>query len=129
MKHICQGTRCHTYDTQSRIRGVKGSKVLRTRNARYDNVLQKKHEWLNNWEYFFCDERCMNNWLDVHMTQLISFVGRLLLHLLLQFLHVQQCRMHGGTFSNGGERWRPTRAYSTLSLLRLGRAPSKFVLR
>jgi hypothetical protein len=74
-KHICQGPECHTYDTQSRIRGIKGNKVLRTRNARYDNVLQKKHEWLNNWEYFFCDERCMNNWLDVHMVQLISFVG------------------------------------------------------
>jgi hypothetical protein len=54
---------------------VKGAKVLRTRNARYDNVLQKKHEWLKNWEYFFCDERCMNDWLDVHMVQLISFVG------------------------------------------------------
>ena len=75
MKHICQGPECHTYDTQSRIRGVKGSKVLRTRNARYDNVLQKKHEWLNNWEYFFCDERCMNNWLAKHMTQLINYVG------------------------------------------------------
>ena len=74
-KHICQGPKCHTYDTQSRIRGVKGSKVLRTRNARYDNVTQEKHSWLQNWEYFFCDERCMNNWLDVHMTQLISFVG------------------------------------------------------
>jgi hypothetical protein len=37
MKHICQGPKCHTYDTQSRVRGVKGSKVLRTRNARYDN--------------------------------------------------------------------------------------------
>jgi len=74
-KHICQGPKCHTYDTQSRIRGVKGSKVLRTRNARYDNVTQEKHSWLQNWEYFFCDERCMNNWLDVHMVQLISFVG------------------------------------------------------
>jgi hypothetical protein len=74
-KHICQGPKCHTYDTQSRIRGVKGSKVLRTRNARYDNVTQEKHNWLKNWEYFFCDERCMNDWLDVHMTQLISFVG------------------------------------------------------
>jgi hypothetical protein len=74
-KHICQGPKCHTYDTQSRVRGVKGAKVLRTRNARYDNVTQEKHSWLQNWEYFFCDERCMNNWLDVHMTQLISFVG------------------------------------------------------
>ena len=74
-KHICQGTKCHTYDTQSRIRGTKGAKVLRTRFARYDNVLQKKHEWLKNWEYFFCDERCMNDWLDIHMVQLISYVG------------------------------------------------------
>ena len=74
-KHICQGTKCHTYDTQSRVRGTKGNKVLRTRFARYDNVLQQKYEWLKNWEYFFCDERCMNDWLDVHMVQLISFVG------------------------------------------------------
>jgi hypothetical protein len=34
-RHICQGPKCHTYDTQSRIRGTKGNKVLRTRNARY----------------------------------------------------------------------------------------------
>ena len=74
-KHICQGPKCHTYDTQSRVRGPKGNKVLRTRTARYDNVLQQKYEWLKNWEYFFCDERCMNDWLDIHMVQLISFVG------------------------------------------------------
>jgi hypothetical protein len=73
-KHLCQGPKCHTYKTQSRIRGPKDSKVLRTRFARQD-TLQEKYDWLNNWEYFFCDERCMNNWLDVHMTQLISFVG------------------------------------------------------
>ena len=74
-KHICQGPKCHTYDTQSRIRGVKGSKVLRTRNARYDNVTQEKHSWLQNWEYFFCDERCMQNWLAKHLTQLMTVVG------------------------------------------------------
>jgi hypothetical protein len=72
-RHICQGPKCHTYDTQSRVRGPKGSKVLRTRNARFD--LNVSRDWIDNWEYFFCDERCMNNWLDVHMTQLISFVG------------------------------------------------------
>ena len=46
-----------------------------TLTVSFDNVTQEKHSWLQNWEYFFCDERCMNNWLDVHMTQLISFVG------------------------------------------------------
>ena len=74
MKHYCQGTKCHTYDTQSRIRGTKGAKVLRTRFARYD--IETVHsDWAKNWEYYFCDERCMNDWLDVHMTQLINFVG------------------------------------------------------
>jgi hypothetical protein len=73
MKHICQGTKCHTYDTQSRIRGTKGNKVLRTRNARYDNDINP--EWGYKWDRYFCDERCMNDWLEVHMTQLINYVG------------------------------------------------------
>jgi len=73
MKHICQGTKCHTYDTHSRVRGVKGAKVLRTRNARYE--IDNSYTWSSPWEQYFCDERCMNDWLDVHMTQLISFIG------------------------------------------------------
>ena len=71
-KHICQGPECHTYDTQSRIRGPKGNKVLRTRNARYDI---NHNQWGYPWERYFCDERCMNDWLKMHMTQLINFVG------------------------------------------------------
>jgi hypothetical protein len=38
-------------------------------------MFYRKDMVVNNWEYFFCDERCMNDWLDVHMTQLMSFVG------------------------------------------------------
>ena len=76
-KHLCQGPFCHTYDTQSRVRGVKGSKVLRTRNARYDlqDSRYNDNEYINRWEFYFCDERCMNNWLGVHMAQLINYVG------------------------------------------------------
>jgi hypothetical protein len=73
MKHICQGTKCHTYDTHSRVRGVKGAKVLRTRNARYE--VDNNYTWSSPWEQYFCDERCMNNWLATHMTQLINYVG------------------------------------------------------
>jgi hypothetical protein len=73
MKHICQGPRCHTYDTQSRIRGTKGAKVLRTRNARYE--VDNTYEWSSPWEQYFCDERCMQAWLRDHMTQLINYVG------------------------------------------------------
>ena len=74
MKHICQGPECHTYKTQSRIRGVKGSKVLRTRAARYD-ISDTSHSWGYVWERYFCDERCMQNWLAKHMTQLMTVVG------------------------------------------------------
>ena len=73
MKHICQGPECHTYKTQSRIRGPKGSKVLRTRPARYE--IDNSYTWSSPWEQYFCDERCMNNWLAKHMTQLINYVG------------------------------------------------------
>ena len=72
-KHICQGPRCHEYDTQSRVRGPKGAKVLRTRNARYE--IDNNYNWTHPWEQYFCDERCMNNWLAQHMTQLINYVG------------------------------------------------------
>ena len=72
-RHICQGPECHTYKTQSRIRGVKGSKVLRTRNARYDNDINP--EWGYKWDRYFCDERCMQNWLAKHLTQLMTVVG------------------------------------------------------
>ena len=71
--HLCQGTKCHTYETQSRIRGTKGNKVLRTRKARFN--MQVNREWIRDWEHYFCDERCMNDWLDKHMTQLMNYVG------------------------------------------------------
>jgi len=73
-KHLCQGPKCHTYDTQSRVRGPKGNKVLRTRNARY-HTNDPNTGWIANWEYYFCDERCLHNWLKEHMTQLINYVG------------------------------------------------------
>ena len=73
MKHICQGPSCHEHDTQSRVRGTKGNKVLRTRNARYE--VDNSYTWSSPWEQYFCDERCMNNWLAKHMTQLINYVG------------------------------------------------------
>ena len=71
MKHICQGPECHTYKTQSRIRGPKGSKVLRTRFARCDFTPEHR----SFWEDFFCDERCLHAWLKVHLNNLMLSVG------------------------------------------------------
>ena len=75
-KHLCQGPECHTHKTQSRIRGVKSAKVLRTRNA-YAEINGNPDSWANpnNWSVYFCDERCLQNWLAKHMTQLMTVVG------------------------------------------------------
>ena len=73
MKHLCQGTKCHTYETQSRIRGTKGNKVLRTRFARFNNDVNR--DWIDNWEHYFCDERCLQDWLNTHLINLINYVG------------------------------------------------------
>ena len=70
-KHLCQGPRCHTYQTQSRVRGTKGNKVLRTRFARYD-IGNTNHSWVNNWEYYFCDDRCLLAWLKDNLIQIMS---------------------------------------------------------
>ncbi len=74
-KHICQGPKCHTYETQSRVRGPKGNKVLRTRTARYDMNEYENNSWAYRWEFYFCDERCLQNWLKEHITQLMNYVG------------------------------------------------------
>jgi hypothetical protein len=75
MKHLCQGTKCHTYDTQSRVRGTKGNKVLRTRNA-YTEI-QPNSDWANSsrWVVYFCDERCMQDWLAKHIEHFMNIVG------------------------------------------------------
>ena len=70
-KHLCQGPECHTYKTQSRIRGPKGSKVLRTRFTRCDFTPEHR----SFWEDFFCDERCLHTWLKVHLNNLMLSVG------------------------------------------------------
>jgi hypothetical protein len=70
-RHYCQGPKCHTYDTQSRIRGPKGNKVLRTRYA----YATFNPSTPNCWEDYFCDERCLHAWLRIHLTQAMNFVG------------------------------------------------------
>lgn len=73
MKHLCQGPKCHTYDTQSRIRGIKGNKVLRTRKA-YGEI-NNDYYTPNNWFVYFCDDRCLHDWLKNNIVNLMQFVG------------------------------------------------------
>ena len=56
----CHGPYCHTHPTNDRIRGVKGSKVLRTRKI-------PQNQWNANNEYsHFCSTGCWNDFAYAH---------------------------------------------------------------
>ena len=66
----CHGPKCHTSHTQDRIRGVKGSKVLRTRKI-------KQTSW-NERNYFshFCSQGCYTDFLYAHWEEFIRLHPR-----------------------------------------------------
>ena len=64
---LCQGPNCHTYETQDRLKGVKGNKTYQTRRRSgfyYGN---------NN----FCSMNCWNDWFQKHGTRAIDHFGRI----------------------------------------------------
>ena len=72
--NYCHGPNCHTYHTQSRIRGVKGNKVLRTRKV------SRKNWWntepYTQWFHYFCDDRCKHDFLDKHLQSIVNLEPR-----------------------------------------------------
>ena len=69
----CHGPSCHKSHTQDRIRGVKGSKVLRTRKV-------AQHEWnsgerLSMFSYF-CSNGCYNSFANKHINEIIAIAPR-----------------------------------------------------
>jgi hypothetical protein len=73
MSHVwCHGPNCHTYQTQDRVRGSKGSKVLRTRKVKiYDGV----HLGTSLYHYF-CSNGCYNDFANTHVEQIIRIAPR-----------------------------------------------------
>jgi len=66
----CHGTKCHTNHTQDRIRGVQGSKVLRTRKI-------KQTSWnANNYFSHFCSQGCYTDFLYAHWEEFIRLHPR-----------------------------------------------------
>ena len=66
----CHGPSCHTNDTQDRLRGVKGSKVLRTRKI----AINKWNE--NHFFRFFCSNGCYNDFARKHINEIIAIAPR-----------------------------------------------------
>jgi len=65
----CHGPTCHTSHTQDRIRGVKGSKVLRTRKVAFNS------EHINMYSYF-CSQGCYNDFANTHIERVIAVAPR-----------------------------------------------------
>ena len=66
----CHGPKCHKSHTQDRIRGVKGSKVLRTRKI-------KQTSWnANNFWSHFCSQGCWTDFMYAHWDEFINLHPR-----------------------------------------------------
>ena len=66
----CHGPKCHTHKTQDRIRGVKGSKVLRTKKVPYYG--RDVHDWIN----YFCSQNCLMDFIKKHCNEMIALEPR-----------------------------------------------------
>ena len=68
----CHGPSCHTTETQSRVRGSKGNKVLRTikiKANRYGNYQS------GIWNHF-CNNRCLMAYIEKHIQSIVAVAPR-----------------------------------------------------
>ena len=70
----CHGTECHKARTQDRVRGSKGSKVLRTRKIKQDT----NSEWYrsNDIMNYFCSQGCLYNFIQTHIQRIVALDPR-----------------------------------------------------
>ena len=66
----CHGPSCHERKTTTRVRGVKGSKVLRTMK-----IAQGNQNARGLWNYF-CDQTCMHDFFWKHYQEFIALHPR-----------------------------------------------------
>jgi hypothetical protein len=66
----CHGPLCHKRPTTTRVRGVKGSKVLRSVKINVSGAYPK-----GVWKYF-CDQTCMHDFIATHIEQFVQLHPR-----------------------------------------------------
>ena len=66
----CHGPSCHKSHTVDRVRGVKGSKVLRTRKIPITSW-NKDH-----YRKYFCSNSCYDEFASKHIEQIIAIAPR-----------------------------------------------------
>ena len=66
----CHGPSCHEKKTQDRVRGVKGSKVLRTRKVKYNSNYSNA-----SWNYF-CSMQCERDFWNTYGNEIRAIAPR-----------------------------------------------------
>ena len=66
----CHGPECNERHTQDRVRGVKGSKVLRTRKISLNNY-NRNNAWA-----LFCSQGCYNDFFHKYVNEIIAIAPR-----------------------------------------------------
>ena len=66
----CHGPECHKRKTTTRVRGVKGSKVLRTVKIALGHGYRQ-----SVWQYF-CDQTCMHDFIRKHIQEFVRIHPR-----------------------------------------------------
>ena len=70
--HIwCHGPKCHTYSTTDRVRGSKGSKVLRTRKIKIND-----NGYPSGFYKYFCSNGCYNDFANKFAEQIVRIAPR-----------------------------------------------------
>ena len=67
----CHGPECHKYHTVDRVRGVKGSKVLRTRKIKLNRWNNEHSQW-----GFFCSNHCQDDFWKKHAREIVALAPR-----------------------------------------------------
>ena len=68
----CHGPECHERHTQDRVRGVKGSKVLRTKKIKHNSHYAKYFKPF----VYFCNQGCYNDFFSKYIEQIIAIAPR-----------------------------------------------------
>ena len=70
----CHGTKCHKSHTTDRVRGSKGSKVLRTKRIKQHTNSQ----WYSPNDVFnyFCSQGCLMDFMRTHIQRVIALDPR-----------------------------------------------------
>ena len=65
----CHNPKCHTYNTNDRVRGSGDNKVLRTRKVKINTG---NYDWYNSIFDYFCNQGCLMAFLSQFANQVVA---------------------------------------------------------